>query len=121
MSASATTGSADQVIPAGAEAPSSIVYDVTSTDPGVDLSDVVSAVFRVKHGNGQREDLAATIDAGTQTANFLKLTRQLAATDFPEADFVTFFPLLTFSAAQEVAAPSRTIKVQSRFEFRGDL
>ena len=121
MSNFESTGSPDQTIPAGAESPSSIEYIVNSKDPNIDLTDVLSAVFRVRHGNGQLEDLSADIDLGTQTTTYLKLTRLLDSDDFPEPDVVTFFPLLTFTGGRKVAAPSRTIQVQSRFTFRGDL
>ncbi len=102
-------------IPTGAVSPYAIRYDVTSSDPEIDLSTIVSARFEVERQSGKHETWTALIDSGTQTAAYLRVYRTLEEDDIPKAELIKLYAVLVGPAAQEYFTPAKLIEVQDPF------
>jgi len=109
---SAGLSAVDETLPAGAVDPYAIRYDVTSSDPFIDLSTVVSAEFTVERQSGARETWAANVDSGSQTATFVRLIRLLQASDVPIPETIKIAPVMTGPGSVKFYAPGKTIEVQ---------
>ena len=106
----------DAEIPAGAVSPYAVRYDVTSEDPLIDLSLIVSAQFEIRRQSGERETWTAAIDGGSQSATFLRLQHLLQASDVPIAnESIRIFPILNGPLGEVYYAPARLIKVIDPF------
>lgn len=109
------TASIDDVIHAGAGAPYALRFDVTNDDPAISLLDVTSARFEVQRESGQRETWTAAIDPTGWSETFVRLLRELEATDVPRIETIRISPVLV-TAAGEFRAEPRILRVVSPFD-----
>ena len=102
-------------IHAGAEAPYSLRFDVTSDD--FDLSTVTSAYFVIRRERSRVEDTwAATVS--DQTVTSLRMTRVFTAPDVPEPDTILLEPRLV-TPAGELVCQCAKLTVRARFSACG--
>jgi len=105
----------DEQIFIGAGPPYVIKYDVTSSDPEVNLTEVTAVALEVLRESGQKETWTASIELSSVTSTFLRIIRVVDAADFPVKEQIWISPVLTLPSGTLRADP-KILEVVSPFD-----